>query len=106
MEPKVGTRACYLVKEITVLEVHLSQHIIKDQSHPLFIFPLLCQSGPLSSALFLFPPQFNKIIDIYIVCLGLEGGMKTGLFETPVKPHEFGGVYFHFKGRGQWDQQN
>jgi len=41
MEPKVTTRACYVVKEITVLEAHLSQHIIKDQSHPLFIFPFL-----------------------------------------------------------------
>jgi len=41
MEPKVATRAGYLVKEITVLEAHLSQHIIKDQSHPLFILPLL-----------------------------------------------------------------
>jgi len=35
MEPKVATRAGYVVKEITVLEAHLSQHITKDQSHPL-----------------------------------------------------------------------
>jgi len=41
MGPKVATRAGYLVKKITVLEGHLSQHIIKDQSQPLFIFPLL-----------------------------------------------------------------
>jgi len=41
MEPKVTTRACYVVKEITILEAHLSQHLNKDQSHPLFIFPLL-----------------------------------------------------------------
>jgi len=26
--------------------------------------------------------------------------------ENTVKPHEFGGVYFHLKGSAHWAQQN
>jgi len=46
---------------------------------------------------FLFPLQFNKCIDFYFICLGLEGAMET---------HEFGRVYFHLKGCGHWALQN
>jgi len=47
MEPKVATRARYVVKEITVLEVHLS-HTSSKIKATLYLFFLFCSSNTSS----------------------------------------------------------
>jgi len=39
-----------------------------------------------------------------LFALGLQG--ESGGHENTIKPHEFGGPYFHLKGRSSSDLQN
>jgi len=67
--------------------------------------PLACASPPiLSSVLFCSHRSLIKSFVLILFVLGLQGA--SGGHENPVKTHEFGGVYFHLKGRSKPDLQN
>jgi len=58
---------------------------------------MICHSpGPFSSVLFCSHRSLIKSFVLTLFAMGLQ--WASGGHENPIKPHEFGGMYFNLKG--------